>query len=149
MVSVGREKSFVIADIPGVIEGAAEGAGLGIQFLKHVSRTSLLLHMVDIAPLDDTDPVAQIKIIERELKKFDADLAKRPRWLVMNKIDMLPEDECERRVQDIVKRLRWGRKPWFAVSAHSGVGTEQVCRKAMAFIDAERRDAAEQAEAEA
>lgn len=147
VVSVGREKSFVIADIPGVIEGAAEGAGLGIQFLKHVSRTSLLLHVVDIAPLDDTDPVAQVKIIERELKKFDAELAKRPRWLLLNKIDMIPEEEREARVQDIIKRLRWGRKPWFAISAYSGEGSELVCRKAMAFIDAERRDAAESADA--
>lgn len=146
VVSVGRDKSFVIADIPGVIEGAAEGAGLGIQFLKHVSRTSLLLHVVDIAPLDDTDPVAQVKIIERELKKFDVALSKRPRWLVLNKIDMLPDDERATRVADIIKRLRWGRKPWFAVSAYSGEGTEIVCRKAMAFIDAERRDAAEEAE---
>jgi len=149
VVSVGREKSFVIADIPGVIEGAAEGAGLGIQFLKHVSRTSLLLHVVDIAPLDDTDPVAQVKIIERELKKFDAALAKRPRWLVLNKIDMLTEEERDARIQDIIKRLRWSRKPWFAVSAYSGEGTELVCRKAMAFIDAERRDAAEAAAADA
>jgi GTPase len=147
VVSVGREKSFVIADIPGVIEGAAEGAGLGIQFLKHVSRTSLLLHVVDIAPLDDTDPVAQVKIIERELKKFDAALAKRPRWLLLNKIDMIPEEEREARVQDIIKRLRWGKKPWFAISAYSGEGAELVCRKAMAFIDAERRAAAESADA--
>ena len=123
------------------------GAGLGIQFLKHVSRTSLLLHVVDVAPLDDTDPVEQVKIIERELKKFDAALAKRPRWLVLNKIDMPPDDEREARVADIVKRLRWGRKPWFAVSAYAGEGTDMVCRKAMAFIDAERRNAAEAADA--
>lgn len=145
VVSVGREKSFVIADIPGVIEGAAEGAGLGIQFLKHVSRTSLLLHLVDIAPIDpDIDPVVQVKIIECELKKFDAALAKRPRWLVLNKIDMLPEEERDARIQDMIKRLRWGKKPWFAVSAYSGEGTALVCRKAMAFIDAQKRDLAEQ-----
>ena len=144
VVSVGREKSFVIADIPGVIEGAAEGAGLGIQFLKHVSRTSLLLHVVDIAPLDaDIDPVSQVRIIERELKKFDLALSKRPRWLLLNKIDMLPPDERAARVKDIVARLRWGRKPWFAISAYTGEGTELVCRKAMALLDAEKLEHAE------
>ena len=140
VVSVARDQSFVIADIPGVIAGAAEGAGLGIQFLKHVSRTSLLLHVVDIAPMDASiDPVDQVRTIERELKKFDAALAKRPRWLVLNKIDLLDPEERAARVADIVKRLRWGRKPWFAVSAVSGEGTEAVCRRAMAFLDAERR----------
>lgn len=140
VVSVARDQSFVIADIPGVIEGAAEGAGLGIQFLKHVSRTSLLLHVVDIAPMDSAiDPVAEVKTIERELKKFDAALAKRPRWLVLNKIDLLPPDAREAHIADIIKRLRWGRKPWFAVSAVSGEGTQNVCRRAMAFLDSERQ----------
>lgn len=135
VVSVGPLKSFVIADIPGVIEGASEGAGLGIQFLKHVSRTRLLLHLVDIAPLDDeTDPVEQVKIIERELKQFDAKLAKQPRWLVLNKIDLIPEDEREARVAAIIKRLRW-KKPWFAISGIAREGTQAIAKKAMAFLD--------------
>ncbi|MBK8283950.1 MAG: GTPase ObgE [Ahniella sp.] len=135
VVSVGPLKSFVIADIPGVIEGASEGAGLGIQFLKHVSRTRLLLHLVDIAPLDDeTDPVDQVKIIERELKNFDAKLSRQPRWLVLNKIDLIPYDEREARIQSIIKRLRW-KKPWFAISGIAREGTEAIAKKAMAFLD--------------
>lgn len=146
VVSVSRDHSFVIADIPGVIEGAAEGAGLGIQFLKHVSRTSLLLHLVDVAPLDDAiDPVAQIKTIEKELKKFDAELAKRPRWLVFNKIDLIAEEDRAALLADMVKRLRWGKKPWFAISAATGEGCEIVTKKAMAFITAAKRDAADAA----
>ncbi len=135
VVSVGPLKSFVIADIPGVIEGASEGAGLGIQFLKHVSRTRLLLHLVDIAPLDDeTDPVDQVKIIERELKNFDAKLSRQPRWLVLNKIDLIPMEEREERIQSIIKRLRW-KKPWFAISGIAREGTEAIAKKAMAFLD--------------
>ncbi|HWT14866.1 MAG TPA: GTPase, partial [Patescibacteria group bacterium] len=130
--------------IPGVIEGAAEGAGLGIQFLKHVSRTSLLLHVVDVAPMDEAiDPVEQVKTIERELKKFDAELSKRPRWLVFNKIDLIAEEDRDARLKDLVKRLRWGRKPWFAVSAATGEGCDAVAKKAMAFIEAEKRNAAD------
>lgn len=142
VVSVGPLKSFVIADIPGVIEGASEGAGLGIQFLKHVSRTRLLLHLVDIAPLDDTDPVEQVKIIEQELKRFDAKLSRRPRWLVLNKIDLIPEDEREDRVQSILKRLRW-KKPWFAISGIAREGTEAIAKKAMSFLDKANQEEAE------
>src|SRR5213075_762775 len=123
VVRVGPEQSFVIADIPGVIEGAAEGAGLGIRFLKHVMRTRLLLHVVDMAPADDAvDPAEQVRTIAKELKKFDAELAKRPRWLVLNKADLLPEDEREARAKAIVRKLRW-TKPWFMVSAATGEGT--------------------------
>ena len=144
VVSISRDHSFVIADIPGVIEGAAEGAGLGIQFLKHVSRTSLLLHVVDAAPMDEAvDPVEQVRTIEKELKKFDAELAKRPRWLVFNKIDLIAEEDRDAHLKDLVKRLRWGRKPWFAVSAATGEGCDEVVKKAMAFIEAEKRDAAD------
>jgi len=146
VVSVSRDHSFVIADIPGVIEGAAEGAGLGIQFLKHVSRTSLLLHVVDVAPMDEAiDPVEQIKTIEKELKKFDADLAKRPRWLVFNKIDLIAEEDRPALIADLLKRMRWTRKPWFAVSAATGEGCDAVTKKAMAFITAAKRDAADDA----
>src|SRR5438552_6603958 len=97
VVDVGQHRSFVMADIPGLIEGAAQGAGLGIQFLKHLQRTRLLLHLVDIAPLDEgTDPVEQVRAIEAELEKFDEELLERPRWLVFNKADLLPEDERQK-----------------------------------------------------
>ena len=139
VVRVERERSFVIADIPGVIEGAAEGAGLGIRFLKHVVRTRLLLHVVDMAPADESvDPAEQVRTIAKELKKFDAELAKRPRWLVLNKADLLPEDEREQRAKAIVKKLRW-TKPWFVVSAATGEGTLAVSRKVMQFLDKDRK----------
>src|SRR5499427_3704338 len=116
VVRIGTDQSFVIADIPGLIEGAAEGAGLGIQFLKHVSRTRLLLHVVDIAPFDGTDPIEQIRAIEGELRSFDPKLLKRPRWLVFNKVDLVPVDEREKLAKAIVKKLRW-KHPWYVVSA--------------------------------
>src|SRR5580658_10617644 len=108
VVDVGEHRSFVMADIPGVIEGAAEGAGLGIRFLKHLQRTGVLLHLVDIAPLDpDADPVKDARAIVAELKKFDKSLGLKPRWLVMTKRDLLPDDEAEARAKDIVRRLRY------------------------------------------
>ena len=117
VVRVAPEKSFVVADVPGLIEGAAEGAGLGLQFLRHLQRTRLLLHMVDLAPFDDSvDPVAQARAIVAELKKYDPGLAAKPRWLVLNKIDMIPADERDARVKDFVRRLRW-KGPVFAISA--------------------------------
>src|SRR3954454_2154005 len=107
VVRVDANRSFVMADIPGLIEGAAEGAGLGHQFLRHLQRTRLLLHLVDIAPFDDqVDPVAQAKAIVNELRKYDAALYEKPRWLVINKLDMVPLDERQRRVDDFVKRFR-------------------------------------------
>jgi GTP-binding protein len=117
VVRVGPEKSFVVADVPGLIEGAAEGAGLGHQFLRHLQRTRLLLHMVDIAPFDESvDPVAQARAIVAELKKYDPALAAKPRWLVLNKMDMLDPEVRAARVKDIVRRLRW-RGPVFEISA--------------------------------
>ena len=114
VVRVGPEQSFVVADIPGLIEGASEGAGLGHQFLRHLQRTRLLLHIVDMAPFDDSvDPVAQAKAIVGELKKYDPALYDKPRWLVLNKLDMVPDDEREARVKDFVERLRW-KGPVFA-----------------------------------
>lgn len=140
VVRIEQDHSFVIADIPGIIEDAAEGAGLGIQFLKHVMRTRLLLHIVDIAPLDESvDPVAQVRAIEKELVKFDATLLERPRWLVMNKIDLIPEDEREKRAKAIVRKLKW-KAPWFMVSAATGEGTLPVMQQAMRLLVELRRD---------
>ncbi|HJW56366.1 MAG TPA: GTPase ObgE [Burkholderiaceae bacterium] len=124
VVRVSHEKSFVIADIPGLIEGAAEGAGLGHQFLRHLQRTRLLLHIVDLAPFEDTvDPVKEAKAIVKELKKYDASLFDKPRWLILNKLDMVPEDERKKRVKDFVRRFGW-KGPVFEISAltHQGCG---------------------------
>lgn len=141
VVSLGPEQSFVIADIPGLIEGAADGAGLGIQFLRHVSRTSLLLHLVDIAPIDGSDPVEQVRAIEQELARFDAELLQRPRWLVLNKADVLPEDERQSRAEAIVDSLGW-TQPWFLVSAIARENTMTVCRQVQRFFEAQRETAA-------
>jgi len=122
VVRVDEGRSFVIADIPGLIEGAAEGAGLGHRFLRHLARTRLLLHVVDLAPLDpEADPVRDAKAIAKELKKYDPALAKKPRWLVLNKMDLLPEDEREARVAAFVKAMRY-KGPVFAIAAISGDG---------------------------
>ncbi|MFN3295152.1 Obg family GTPase CgtA [Caldimonas sp.] len=128
VVRVGPEQSFVVADVPGLIEGAAEGAGLGHQFLRHLQRTRLLLHLVDLAPFDDgTDPVAQAKAIVAELKKYDKTLYEKPRWLVLNKLDMIPEDERAARVKDFVRRMRW-KGPVFEISALTREGCEPLVR---------------------
>ncbi len=137
VVSLGTDQSFVIADIPGLIEGAADGAGLGIQFLRHVARTSQLLHLVDIAPIDDTDPVEQVRAIEHELAKFNPELLERPRWLVLNKSDALPEDERQRVAEDIVRRLDW-KEPWFLVSALARENTMAVCQQVQRFFEEQR-----------
>jgi len=126
VVRVAPEKSFVVADVPGLIEGAAEGAGLGHQFLRHLQRTRLLLHMVDIAPFDDSiDPVAQARAIVAELKKYDPALAAKPRWLVLNKIDMIEPDKRAALVKDFVRRLRW-KGPVFEISALARQGLEPL-----------------------
>jgi GTP-binding protein len=119
-------RSFVIADIPGLIEGAAEGAGLGVRFLKHLTRTKLLLHLVDIAPLDESDPYEAIKTILKELKKFNKELYAKERWLVFNKIDLLPQAEVEKRIKKIIKKLKWDG-PVYQVSAIKKAGTAQLC----------------------
>ncbi len=135
VVSVSSHKSFVMADIPGLIEGAAMGAGLGHRFLKHLSRTCVLLHVIDVAPLDDSDPVANAKAIINELAEYSPDLLNKPRWLVLNKIDMLPDEATrEERIQAIVKGLKWKDKV-FAISAISGQGTQQLCYSLMQLID--------------
>ena len=126
VVRVAPEKSFVIADVPGLIEGASEGAGLGHQFLRHLQRTRLLLHLVDVAPFDESvDPVQQAKAIVAELKKYDAELYAKPRWLVLNKLDMVPENEREALVADIKKRLRF-KGPVYAISALARQGLETL-----------------------
>ena len=128
VVRVGPEQSFVVADIPGLIEGASEGAGLGHLFLRHLQRTHLLLHLVDIAPFDEeVDPVAQAKGIAAELKKYDQTLFDKPRWLVLNKFDMVPNDEREGRVKDFVKRLKW-KGPVFQISALTHEGCDTLVR---------------------
>ena len=128
VVRVAAEQSFVVADVPGLIEGAAEGAGLGHQFLRHLQRTRLLLHMIDLAPFDDAvDPVAQAKAITLELKKYDPELFDKPRWLVLNKLDMVPNDERAARVKDFVKRFKY-KGPVFEISALNREGCEGLVR---------------------
>lgn len=128
VVRVAPEQSFVVADIPGLIEGASEGAGLGHVFLRHLQRTHLLLHLVDFAPFDPAvDPVAQAKAIVRELKKYDESLYDKPRWVVLNKLDMIPVEERAQRVADFVKRFKW-KGPVFQISALTREGCESLIR---------------------
>ena len=122
VVEIGLGSSFVVADIPGLIEGASEGAGLGIRFLKHLSRTRILLHLVDIAPLDETDPLHAVRLIERELIRFDRNLSRMERWLVLNKADLLSDAEADRIRRTLVKRLDW-TAPVYVISAVTGSGT--------------------------
>ena len=151
VVYCGAQRSFVMADIPGLIEGAAEGAGLGIRFLRHLQRTRVLLHLVDIQPPDpDADPVRDARAIVAELKKFDQALAKKPRWLVLNKRDLLPDEEAEKLAADIVRRLRY-RGPKFLISAATGRGTRELADALMLFIEnqaAERAAAAAASQSE-
>ena len=145
VVRVGMLQSFVMADIPGLIEGAAEGAGLGIQFLKHLQRTGLLLHLVDIAPIDESvEPAATIRALERELANFSDELAEKPRWLVLNKIDLLDDAALAAVRGDIVRKLEWDG-PVFEVSAATGEGTAQLAQAVMQALEL----AAESAAAEA
>ncbi|MDE1947748.1 MAG: GTPase ObgE [Burkholderiales bacterium] len=140
VVRVGPERSFVVADVPGLIEGASEGAGLGHQFLRHLQRTRLLLHIVDLAPFDDgVDPVKQAKAIVAELKKYDPKLHAKPRWLVLNKLDMVPEEEREARVKDFVRRFRW-KGPVFAISALAREGLQPMIEKIHNHVAAEQRE---------
>ena len=135
VVTAGPGRSFVMADIPGLIEGAADGAGLGIRFLKHLQRTRVLLHLVDIAPPDpDADPVKGARTIVAELKKFAADLAAKERWLVINKIDLLEPKEAERRAKDIVRRLRWKGKV-LLISGATGAGTEELKQAVTRYLE--------------
>ncbi|MDP9990264.1 GTP-binding protein [Variovorax boronicumulans] len=138
VVRVGPEQSFVVADLPGLIEGASEGAGLGHLFLRHLQRTRLLLHVVDMAPFDDAvDPVAQAKAIVGELKKYDAALYDKPRWLVLNKLDMVPGDERAALVKDFVKRLRF-KGPVFEISALTREGCEHLVQAVYQQVKAQQ-----------
>ena len=136
VVRVGPSQSFVVADVPGLIEGASEGAGLGHQFLRHLQRTRLLLHLVDLAPFDEgIDPVTQAKAIVAELKKFDPELHAKPRWLVLNKLDMIPEGERAARVKDFVKRMRY-KGPVFEISALTREGCEALVQAVYQHVHA-------------
>jgi GTPase len=138
MVRVSHEKSFVIADIPGLIEGAADGAGLGIQFLRHLQRTGLLLHIVDLAPFDDTvDPVKDAKALIKELRKYDESLYEKPRWLVLNKLDVLSPEERKKKVKDFVKRFAW-KGPVFEISALNHEGCQDLVAEIYSYL-AEKR----------
>ena len=138
VVRVDNNRSFVIADIPGLIEGAAEGAGLGHQFLRHLQRTRLLLHIVDLAPFDEnTDPVKEAKAIVEELRKYDQQLYDKPRWLVLNKLDMIAEDERAARVKDFLKRYKW-KAECFSISALKGDGCKELTYAIMAYLDTVR-----------
>jgi GTPase len=139
VVAVSQHRSFVMADIPGLIEGAAEGAGLGIQFLKHLQRTRVLLHLVDIAPSDPgADAVKDARAIVAELKKFSKELGAKPRWLVLNKRDLLPSAEADKRAREIVRRLRY-RGPWFLISGATGAGTRELSEAVMRFLEEKQR----------
>jgi GTP-binding protein len=145
MVRVSHEKSFVIADIPGLIEGAAEGAGLGIQFLRHLQRTRLLLHIVDLAPFDNVDPVKEAKAIVKELQKYDESLHDKPRWLVLNKLDMVPEGERKKRVKDFVKKFGW-KGPAYEISALTREGCEELVQDIYNYL-AEQKQMEQRVEA--
>lgn len=145
VVAVGEHRSFVMADIPGLIEGAAEGAGLGHRFLRHLQRTRLLLHLVDIAPVDpEADPVRDARAIAAEVRKFSRELAAKPRWLVLNKRDLLPDREAERRARAIVRSLRY-RGPQFLISGATGAGTRELCEAVMRLLEEDARAARERA----
>jgi GTP-binding protein len=140
VVRVGRLQSFVMADIPGLIAGASEGAGLGIRFLRHLSRTGLLLHVVDIAPLDPTyAPVDAVRAIENELSNYSDDLVDKPRWLVMNKIDLVDGRDRDAVCAGLLEALSW-KGPAFAVSAATGEGTEELAQAIMRAIEAREAD---------
>jgi len=137
VVKIGSHEHFVIADVPGLIEGASEGAGLGLRFLKHLSRTRLLFHVVDIEPIDESDPVDAINMISAELENFSPTLASLPRWLVINKLDLIAPEERDAKVADLVKRLEWDG-PVFRISAASGEGCAELVQSAHRWLDEQR-----------
>ncbi len=149
VVSFDRHRSFVIADIPGLIEGASDGAGLGIRFLKHLTRTRLLLHLVDMMPYDGSEPAEHALAIERELERFSPTLAQRERWLVLNKVDLLPPEEVQARCEAVVDALGWDG-PVYRIAAISGIGTDALCVDIMTHVEQQReRDAGDPEAAQA
>lgn len=138
VVKLGMHEHFVMADVPGLIEGASEGAGLGLRFLKHLTRTRMLLHVVDVAPFDESDPVAAVEAIAHELEQFSPTLAERPRWLVLNKLDLLPAEEREAVAEEIVARLAW-EGPVYRISAISGEGTDALVQAAHRWLTEQMR----------
>lgn len=145
VVRINESRSFVVADIPGVIEGAAEGAGLGIRFLKHLGRTRLLLHVVDVMPIDGSNPIDGVNILTNELQKFSPTLAQRERWLVLNKIDLLPELERDEFCKKMINALGWTGKAFF-ISAESCLGTDELCKAIMNYIEERNQLESEDAE---
>lgn len=144
VVRIDDLRSFVIADIPGVIEGAADGAGLGLQFLKHLSRTGLLLHLLDIAPYEGMDtPVQAARKIIHEVERWSDDLAKKPRWLILNKIDRLPPEDVDQYCKALVDELNW-KEPVFKIAAINGQGTPELMFAIMEFLEQQRRNTSEQ-----
>jgi len=148
VVRVDAHRGFVVADIPGLIPGASAGAGLGIRFLKHLTRTRLLLHLVDMLPPDGSDPSANALAIEQELQNFSATLSQRDRWLVLNKIDLLPGDEADERCRAVIDTLHW-HGPVFRIAAISQIGTESLCQEIMGFMEQRRTEEADDPEAAA
>ena len=161
VVRIDSNRSFVIADIPGLIEGAAEGAGLGHRFLKHLQRTGILLHRVDIAPFDpETDPVREARAIVEELRKYDDELHNKPRWLVLNKLDLIPEEERAERVEAFLQAYGWegvkehdpyapfdpNEPRWFAIAGLTGEGCQKLTYAIQAYLDAMRAKVREDAE---
>jgi GTP-binding protein len=143
VVRVDEHRSFVVADIPGLIEGAAEGAGLGHQFLRHLQRTRLLLHLVDIAPMEEgSDPVHDVKAIAAELEKYDPELYRKPRWLVLNKVDLLPPESRDKTIRAFIRRLGWKGKT-FTISALTGEGCKEIAYAVMEHIGQEQHEASD------
>ncbi|PJC85818.1 GTPase ObgE [Vibrio sp. HA2012] len=147
VVSVVPEKSFVVADIPGLIEGAADGAGLGIRFLKHLERCRVLLHMVDILPIDGSDPIQNALMIIDELEQYSEKVAGKPRWLVFNKADLLPEDEADEKINEILEALGWEDR-YFKISAVNKQGTKELCYQLAEFMESLPKEKTEQSEAD-
>ncbi|MDU5782608.1 MAG: Obg family GTPase CgtA [Pantoea sp.] len=143
VVRMDSEQSFVVADIPGLIEGAADGAGLGIRFLKHLERCRVLLHLIDIAPIDESDPAENARIILGELEKYSDKLFNKPRWLVFNKIDVIGEEEAQTRAKAIAEALGWEEK-YYLISAASRQGVQDLCWDVMSFINANPKEAEEE-----
>ncbi|HFQ5154742.1 TPA: Obg family GTPase CgtA [Vibrio vulnificus] len=147
VVSVVPEKSFVVADIPGLIEGAADGAGLGIRFLKHLERCRVLLHMIDIFPIDQSDPVQNALTIIDELEQYSEKLANKPRWLVFNKVDLVSEEQADEIIQEVIEALGW-EEQYFKISAVNRQGTKELCYKLADFMEQLPREEQEVSEEE-